>query len=110
MQVANYEFPASSGINESVDLGYAEQIYGIRDKALANDWITVTAFLIIGLYFIGLYSQRKDDTSLIVFGLMCVFIALYTSTRGERVLFGVSLSGRMTRSLANKRWSSFPKR
>jgi len=89
VQVANYEFPASSGINESIDLGYAKQISGIRDKALAHDWITVTAFLIIGLYFIGLYSQRKDDTSLIVFGLMSVFIALYTSTRGERVLFGV---------------------
>jgi hypothetical protein len=67
VQVANFEFPASSGITESIYLGYAAQISGLRDKALAHDWITFTAFLMMGLYFIGLYSQRKDDTSLIVF-------------------------------------------
>ncbi|MCM3494619.1 ATP-binding protein [Paenibacillus sp. FSL M7-1455] len=89
VQVANFEFPASSGITESIYLGYAAQISGLRDKALAHDWITFTAFLMMGLYFIGLYSQRKDDTSLIVFGLVCVFFALFTSTRGERVLFSL---------------------
>jgi hypothetical protein len=89
VQAADYAFPASSGINESIYLGYAAQISGLRDKALSHDWITVTAFLMMGLYFIGLYSQRKDDISLIAFGMVCVFIALFTSTRGERVLFSV---------------------
>lgn len=89
VQVANYEFPASSGINESVYLGYATQISGLRDKALSHDWVTFTSFLIMGLYFVGLYSQRKGDHSLIVFGLVCVFFALFTSTRGERVLLSL---------------------
>ena len=89
VQVANHDFPASSGINESIYLGYASQISALREKALAHSWISVTAFLIMGLYFIGLYSQRKEDTFLAAFGMACVFIALFTSTRGERVLFSV---------------------
>ncbi len=89
VQVANYEFPAGSGINESIYLGDAAHISELRDKALMHDWIAVTAFLIMGLYFIGLYSQRKKDTSLLVFGMVCVCFALFTCTRGERVLFSV---------------------
>jgi sensor histidine kinase YesM len=89
VQVANHEFPAGSGINESIYLGYAAQISKLRDRALTHDWISVTAFLIMGLYFIGLYSQRKNDASIAAFGMVSVFIALFTSTRGERVLFDV---------------------
>lgn len=89
VQVANYDFSASSGINDTIFLGTVEQISGLRDKALAHDWITITAFLIMGLYFVGLYSQRNNDRSLLVFGLMCVSIAVFTSARGERVLLDV---------------------
>lgn len=86
VQVANYDFSGSSGINDSVFLGTSKQIAELRDRALTHDWVTVTAFLIMGLYFVGLYAQRKHDRSLLVFGLMCMCIALFTSTRGERVL------------------------
>lgn len=89
LQVANYDFAAGSGITDSIFLGTAKQIAGIRDKAMMHDWVTVTAFLIMGLYFVGLYSQRKNDPSLLVFGLICVSIALFTSVRGERVLMDV---------------------
>jgi two-component system sensor histidine kinase ChiS len=87
VQVANYEFRVSSGISESLLLGKAEQIAGIRDRATAHDWIALTAFLIMGLYFIGLFSQRRDDLSLVVLGIVCVCIAAFTSVSGERVLF-----------------------
>ncbi|GKU80493.1 ATP-binding protein [Paenibacillus sp. L3-i20] len=87
VQVANYEFHVSSGIYESLLLGKAEQIAGLRDRATAHDWITLTAFLIMGLYFIGLFSQRRNDVSLAVFGIVCVCIAAFTSVSGERVLF-----------------------
>lgn len=87
VQTANHDFPASSGVNESIYLGQAAQISNLRDKALTHDWIIVTAFLIMGLYFIGLYSQRKNDVSLIVLGMMWLLFAIFTSTRGERVLY-----------------------
>lgn len=89
VQAANYELPASSGINESIYLGQAAQISDLRDKALSHDWVTFATFLIMGLYFIGLYSQRKSDYFLIAFGMVSIFIALFSATRGERVLFSI---------------------
>lgn len=87
IEVANYEFRVNSGIGESLHFGKAEQIAKLRDRATSHDWIALTAFLIMGLYFIGLFSQRRNDHSLVVFGLVCVFIAAFTSVSGERVLF-----------------------
>ncbi|KQO14696.1 ATP-binding protein [Paenibacillus sp. Leaf72] len=87
VQVANYEFRVGSGIGESLLLGKAEQIAELRDQATAHDWVSLTAFLIIGLYFIGLFSQRRSDLSLAVFGAVCLCIAIFTSISGERVLF-----------------------
>lgn len=87
VQVANYEHAAGSGINDAIYLGTPKQISALRDRAMTHDWVTVAAFLIMGLYFVGLFAQRKHDRSLLVFGLMCMCIALFTSARGERVLF-----------------------
>jgi len=89
VHAANLEFPASSGIVESLYLGLSAQISELRDRALAYDWIKVTAFLIMGLYFIGLHTQRKNDASLLALGVVCVCFSLFTSTRGERVLYEV---------------------
>ncbi|WP_141604449.1 hybrid sensor histidine kinase/response regulator [Terrilactibacillus laevilacticus] len=89
IQVANYDLNGSGGINGPIYFGYAPQILNLQEKALSYDWIIVASFVIIGLYFMGLYSQRKYDYSLIIFGLFCFFIAVYTSTSGERVFFNL---------------------
>ncbi|MDQ0172852.1 sensor histidine kinase [Paenibacillus tundrae] len=89
IEVANHEFKVASGIGESFQFGKADQISRIRDLATAHDWVVLTSFLIMGLYFIGLFSQRRNDLSLIVFGFVCLFIAAFTSVSGERVLFDV---------------------
>ncbi|MHA6534098.1 ATP-binding protein [Paenibacillus sp. BAC0078] len=88
LQVANYDFRASSGINESVFLGTAAQISRLHDRAIVYDWISITAFLVMGLHFLGLFSRRRKDFSIVIFGIVCVCIALFTSVSGERVLFG----------------------
>lgn len=87
VQAANYHFPGGSGINHSMYLGYPGQITAIQSKALAHDWIVFICFFMMGLYFVGLYSQRRNDFSLLVFGLLCLFFALFCSTRGERILY-----------------------
>ncbi|THF83315.1 hybrid sensor histidine kinase/response regulator [Cohnella fermenti] len=86
IQVANYDFKAGSGILQSIVFGQAGQVAAVRERALAHDWVALTAFLIMGLYFVGLYTQRRNDPSHVVFGAACIFIALYTSVSGERVL------------------------
>ncbi|WP_040207305.1 hybrid sensor histidine kinase/response regulator [Neobacillus jeddahensis] len=89
VQVANYELPGSGGINGPIYLGKAKQISALDNKALSHDWIIVISFLIMGLYFVGLYSQRKEDSSLIIFGLVCIFSALFAAASGERVIFDI---------------------
>ncbi|TVY07386.1 hybrid sensor histidine kinase/response regulator [Paenibacillus cremeus] len=86
VQVANYDFQASSGIMNSISFGYSDQISRLRDSGIIHDLITIACFLIIGLYFIGLYAQRKEDHSLLYFGLVCLLLATFSSTRGERLL------------------------
>ncbi|ULL16917.1 response regulator [Paenibacillus sp. H1-7] len=87
VQVSNYDFPASSGINHSIYIGYAEQISKIQSKAMAYDWIRLTAFMMVGVYFVGLYTQRRNDPSIFMFGLICLFTGAFTSMRGERVVY-----------------------
>ncbi|MDG0810539.1 ATP-binding protein [Cohnella rhizosphaerae] len=86
LQAANYDFRANSGIVESIRLGKAGQIAELRDRATAHDWISVSVFLIMGLYFFGLYTQRRNDFSLAMFGIVCLCISLFISVSGERVL------------------------
>lgn len=86
VHVANHDFLASSGIINPIYLGFAEQVSTLRDQALARDWIIVGCFLMMGLYFIGLYTQRTNDYSLIAFGFLCIFISVYSATAGERIL------------------------
>ncbi|CAG7643159.1 Sensor histidine kinase RcsC [Paenibacillus solanacearum] len=86
VQAANFDFKVSSGIINSIVFGYSEQISSLRDQAFAHDLISICSFLIMGLYFIGLYTQRTSDRSLLVFGLLCICISLFLATRGERLL------------------------
>ncbi|MDN3954906.1 hybrid sensor histidine kinase/response regulator [Sporolactobacillus laevolacticus] len=87
VQVANYDLHGGGGITGPIFLGSAAQIADLHNKALAHDWIITASFLIIGLYYLGLYTQRKKDASLIIFSLVCLSVALYTSASGERVFY-----------------------
>ncbi len=86
VQVANFDYEAGSGINHHIYFGDSSDIALLRDKAIAHDWIVFASFLIMGLYFIGLYTQRRKDHFLIAFAFLCLFVMMFSSTRGERVL------------------------
>lgn len=87
VQLANYHSPASSGINHPMFLGDSKQIASLQSKALARDWVMFTSYVIMGLYFIGLYTQRRADYNLIVFGLLSLCFAAFMSTTGERIIY-----------------------
>ena len=87
VQVANFDYAPSSGINHSILLGLPQQMMAIHDKALAHDWITFISFLVMGIYFIGLYTQRRKDYFLLIFGLLCFSMAIYSSMRGEKISY-----------------------
>jgi len=87
VQVANYHYSAGGGIKQSIFLGKYEAIMKLREKAIIQEWIMVTGFFIMGLYFIGLYPQRKADLSILFFGLFSIVLSLYIASHGEKVIY-----------------------
>ncbi|NDI34411.1 ATP-binding protein [Chengkuizengella sediminis] len=89
IQVANYDFLAGGGIINSIYLGDQHHISQLRDKSLMHDWVQSSVFIIMGLFFAGLYSQRKKDLLLLFFSIYCLCAGLYTVVIGEKVWYMV---------------------
>lgn len=89
IHVANYENRPSGGIIEPIYLGFHSDISALHERALINDWVGIVAFIIIAIFFLGLYSKRKQETSFFLFALLCFSLALFSMVRGERVLLDV---------------------
>jgi signal transduction histidine kinase len=84
-QVANYKTP-NGGITEVVSFGTYEEVVHLRDWQRTLDALLVSGYLILGLYFLGSYLQRKKDVYLLYFSVFCILLSLYTSTLNERLL------------------------
>lgn len=87
VQVANYDLPSGGGMNQPLYLGYADQITSLQDKAMAYDFITITLCVVMGLYFVGLYRQRRKDYSVLFFGLLCLIMGGYSAFSGEKIIY-----------------------
>ncbi|MFS1511042.1 ATP-binding protein [Chengkuizengella sp. SCS-71B] len=82
LQVANSNF-TGGGIYVSQYFGTQQQISQFRDTLVMNHWISISIFLIMGLYFLGMYSQRKKDLFLLYFSLYCLSTGVFSATHGE---------------------------
>ncbi|MDX8366085.1 ATP-binding protein [Cytobacillus sp. IB215665] len=89
LQVANYDYSVGGGIFTSIYFGDQQQISKLRDRSLMNDWVPISVFLIMGLYFIGLYSQRKKDYFLLLFSIYCLATGIFKAVHGELVWYTV---------------------
>lgn len=89
VQVANFDLPSSSGIRQPIYFGYANQVSAIERQALSYDYVSVALFMVMGLYFWGWYFQRRRDHSVLLFGLLCICLGLFSAFRGEKVIYDV---------------------
>ncbi|MDP5275294.1 hybrid sensor histidine kinase/response regulator [Chengkuizengella axinellae] len=89
LQVENKAFALGGGIYISLNFGTQEEISSLRDSLVMNNWITISIFLIMGLYFIGLYGQWNKDSFLLFFSIYCLAMAVYYAVNGEGVWFMV---------------------
>ncbi|MFD2673518.1 hybrid sensor histidine kinase/response regulator [Marinicrinis sediminis] len=87
VQTANYDYPSGGGINLPIYIGTAEAISGLRDQLLMKDGILIVSFFMIGFYFIGLYTQRRTDYFLLMFGIYGIMAGIYCASHGEKVLY-----------------------
>ncbi|WLR51308.1 ATP-binding protein [Bacillus tianshenii] len=87
VQVANYDYMAGGGIASPIYFGPEKQISNLRDMSLMHDFMTITALLVMGLYLLGLFVQRREDKSLIVFSIYCVSLSVFSALHGEKILY-----------------------
>ncbi|NDI35200.1 ATP-binding protein [Chengkuizengella sediminis] len=87
VQVANYHFFAGGGIVNPIYFGEQHHISQLRDKTLMHDWVLSSVFIIMGLYFIGLFSQRREDLFLLFFSIYCFSYGVYGAAHGEKVWY-----------------------
>ena len=74
IRVANFDHMLS-GIVGGITVGLPEQMEEERDKELFHGHFLIGAFLIIGVYFLGLYLIRSEHYRL-YFALICILMAL----------------------------------
>ncbi|MFD2444572.1 ATP-binding protein [Bacillus sp. CGMCC 1.16607] len=89
VHVANFDYATGGGIMGSIFLGDQKSIGTMRENSLAYDWITISAFLTMFLYFIGTYLHTSKDSNLLFFSLFCLATGLYTGSHGEKVVYSI---------------------
>lgn len=75
MQISNYH-DRTSGVEDSIVLGTAEQVYDLRSKALLYDIFLFGALFIMAFYHIALYLYRRSDRAPLFFGFFTLVLAL----------------------------------
>ncbi len=87
VQVANYHYMMGGGMTSPIYFGTQKQISHLRDMSLMHDFVMVTALLVMGLYILGLFLQRKEELSLLFLSICCLSIGLFSALHGEKILY-----------------------
>ncbi|MFD1144062.1 ATP-binding protein [Larkinella insperata] len=86
IHVANYHF-AYGGLRKPLQFGNPSVITQDREKSLLFSSSVIGALLIIGLYHLLLYALRPRDKAPLLFGILCLTIALRELFTAETVFF-----------------------
>ncbi|OJJ17669.1 hypothetical protein BKI52_27800 [marine bacterium AO1-C] len=82
LQISNHNTHVSSLI-QSLDLGQPTNLYLSHQQALNVNFLLFGSLLIIALYHFSLFYFRRQATSPLYFGLLCLTIAVRILTLGE---------------------------
>lgn len=83
--LANFHYH-TGGLRDSVELSSPENLRESRELALFLDFMLIGSILIIGLYHLSIYFQRKEDKSNLYFFILCFAVVFRIISSGERVL------------------------
>ncbi|TDO95244.1 diguanylate cyclase (GGDEF)-like protein [Halanaerobium saccharolyticum] len=82
IQVSNFSH-RSGGILESIKISDKDNILALNNKNLAYDIFLFGSILIMGVYHLILFLKRRNEYSLLYFGLFCVLVSFRTILVGE---------------------------
>nr|WP_232337076.1 ATP-binding protein [Lysinibacillus timonensis] len=86
IHVANFDYASGGGIVGAVYFGDQNSILNVHNASIFYDWVTITAFLTMFVYFLGSYLQFRKDIELLYFALFCFSTMAYSVSHGEKVL------------------------
>ena len=85
LQVANFAAPYT-GTWEAPTLGTATEIHRERQLNKVITSLIAGALLFMGLYHLFLFAFRTEDKTTLVFGIICLLMAVRDLITGERIL------------------------
>ncbi len=83
LHVSNFHH-TKGGLWESIRFGYYDEISRARDVNIGIEMFLFGFILIMVIYHFGLYAQRREDKSVLYFGILALFLALRIPVIGER--------------------------
>ncbi len=78
-----------SGLWLPFKLGSTIEIEKHAKQKLILDLFVIASLLMMGLYHLGLYLNRKKDKTALYFGLFCILFAIRTSSLDESVILDI---------------------
>lgn len=82
IQVSNFS-QRNAGIWQSIEFGTAEAISWIRIARVAAQVFIVGIFFVMGLYYLFVYFNRRQELSALLFALLCLSVGVRTIVLGE---------------------------
>lgn len=85
VQVSSYDY-RSGGIIKSIEFGTLESIIRHDQVERAIDGLIISVCLVLSIYFLLTYFQRKKELYLLYFSGTSLFMGLYLSTMDDQLL------------------------
>ncbi|MBU2643408.1 response regulator [bacterium] len=85
-QVSNFSM-LYSGSPQIIKLGEKKQIHRLRERNLASDLFLIGSILIMALYHLGLFIQKRENRSALYFSIFSFGTIVYTMITGESFLY-----------------------
>lgn len=83
IQVSNFHHRIG-GVLESINIGSEDQIFGLKFKRIAVEFIVFGSLIFIGIYHLALFFfRKKKDSPSFYFGLFCILIGIRIMFVGE---------------------------
>lgn len=85
LEVVNFD-ERDAGPRRSIILGLEQDVRKLQENQLMSDMLVSGVLIIMALYHLGLYLQRRRETGSLLFGLLCLIMTFRIAVTEEHYL------------------------
>lgn len=101
LHVANYDF-INSGVTYNIHFGSMKAIDALDKRITGFDLVVFVALWMIGLYHLGVFLKRRQDMSLLYFGIYCIVAAFAFACVSDKLIVQILIFDRLPFELSCK--------